>query len=179
MKILFWIRSHLTICVVLAIVVVTLSGLIAWINSPKSIPLRYSPTIFTGHYRGNEIIGQKFFKVVCNEGNLGYWEVEINEPGWNRYRGYYPNGILSQEGEINVPFGDNPPEPQPDHSDVKWGKYYKPDGTLSSEIQNGTGEQILWFPNGNIRWKMVLKDYKRVKVEMWAEDGKLITQETY
>jgi hypothetical protein len=146
------------------------------------VPLSLNPRIFTGYYyywgsdhRG----GRQFYEVVANEGICGHWTVDINGPGWSRYRGYYPDGTLREEGKIYVSYGDFPPEPQPDQHNLRWGKYYRPDGTLGGEIRDGTGEQLLWYPDGKLRWKLVLKDYKRVMYELWLEDGTLLSSKGY
>lgn len=87
---------------------------------PKQIPLSLNPAVFTGYYWGNDwFLGRHFYAVVADDGTCGYWEVEVRGPGWNRYRGYYPDGTLREEGEIDVAYGGIPPEPQPDHSNVK------------------------------------------------------------
>jgi len=133
--------------------------------------------MYQGYYWGNNgFIGRHFYRIVANEGDYGYWEVEVRGAGWNRYRGYYPDGSLREEGEIDVSYRGIPPEPQPDHHNVKWGNYYRPDGTLGARVRDGTGEQILWYPNGRLRWKLVLKDYKRIAFEHWTDGGQLISK---
>lgn len=147
---------------------------------PKEIPLSMNPRMFTGYYWGNDsILGRHFYKVRADEGSFGYWEVEVKGSGYSSYRGYYPDGTIREIGEIMVKFGDIPPEPQPDETDVKWGKYFRPDGTLASEVQDGTGEMTLWHPNGQIRWRLILKDYERVEHEHWDQDGTSISKQTY
>ena len=146
----------------------------------KQVPLQMNPDMYTGYYWGDDgYLGRHFFAVRVNEGTYGHWEVDIERPGWNRYRGFYPDGTLREEGEIDVTYGDAPPEPQPDQLLVKWGRYYRPDGSLSGEIRDGTGEQVIWYPDGKLRWRLVLRDYKRVMHELWAPDGKLVSKKGY
>ena len=56
---------------------------------------------------------------------------------------------------------------------------FRPDGTLGSMVQNGSGVQTYWYPDGMIRWRLELKDYKRVRHQMWNLSGKLISEQTY
>jgi hypothetical protein len=146
---------------------------------PKTTPLSLNPNIFTGYYWGNDFLGRYFYRVVASEGPYGYWEVDAKAPGYNSYRGYYADGKLREEGEIKVTYRGLPPEPQPDNSDVKWANYYRPDGSLGGQVRDGTGEQILWYPDGKLRWKLVVKNFQRVSHEHWAPDGTLISRQSY
>jgi len=126
---------------------------------------------FTGYYRGLFNSEKRFHRVEVDEGSGVKWIVDIEGEGWNSYRGYYSNGTLREEGEIHVfPNGLNK-ELTPDRHVVRWGRYYKPDGLLGSEIKDGTGDQILWFPNGQICWHMKQVDGKRVSDQFWHPDG--------
>lgn len=156
------------------------AGSILWlvVFREKKTPLTLNPDMYTGYYWGDDrYLGRHFYRIEVTEGKHGYWEVQVQGEGWSPYRGYYPNGTLREEGEIYVSYHGSPPEPSPDETRVKWGKYYRPDGTLAAEVKDGTGEQILWYPNGQMRWRQILKDYKRVLYEMWNEEGKLISKE--
>lgn len=146
---------------------------------PKTTALSLNPNVFVGYYWGSDRIGRHFYRVTANEGRYGRWEVAFRGVGYNRYRGYYPDGSLREEGEIRVSLSGLPPEPVPDTSDVKWGNYYMPDGTLGAQVRDGTGEQKLWYPNGKLRWKLVLRGYKRVRGETWLETGELLSREWY
>ncbi len=180
MGILSWIRLHPVFCALVLLLLLGGSS-IAWaVFRPKQVPLSLNPAIYTGYYWGNDgFLGRHFYAVVADEGRNGYWEVEVKGPGWNRYRGYYPDGTLREVGEIHVEYSNYPPEPHPDEHNVKWGNYYRPDGTIGAQIRDGTGEQVLWYPDGKLRWKLVLRDYKRVMDELWAEDGTLIGRKHY
>ncbi len=147
--------------------------------SPKKTPLSLNPDIFTGYYWGNDFLGRHYYRVVAADEPYGYWKVDVHGPGYNSYQGYYGNGKLREEGAIKVTFRCLPPEPQPDNGDVEWANYYRPDGTLGAQIRDGTGEQIFWYPDGTVRWKLVVKNFQPVSHEMWGPDGKLISRKDY
>lgn len=153
----------------------------AWLlYGPKSEPLSAAPDMLTGYYWGDDrFLGRHWYRVEINEGFAGHGVTEIKGPGWNQYRSYYPDGTLHEEAEIMVEYLGYHPYPLPDRENVRWGNYYRPDGALSSQVRDGTGTTTLWFPNGQLRGRVVLKDYKRVLFEMWHHDGKLIGREEY
>ena len=62
---------------------------------------------------------------------------------------------------------------------MRSGKFYKPDGTLGSEVSNGTGTQTLWYPDGTIRWELVLRNYTRFQHSWWFDNGQLIQTQHY
>lgn len=146
---------------------------------PKTTGLSANPEYFTGYYWGGNIIGRHYYRVTADEGTYGRWEVAFRGVGYNPYRGYYADGTLREEGEIRVSLFGLPPEPVPNTSDVRWGNYYMPDGTLGAQVRDGTGEQKLWYPNGSLRWKLVLRGYRRVMNETWLESGELLSREWY
>lgn len=136
----------------------------------------YCPASFIGCYWGDDgFFGRHYYSVFANEGINGYLEFDVKVVGWNRYRAFYPDGVLREEGEIDVSLTGLPKVPFPDQHKVKWGNYYRPDGSLGSTVRDGTGEQMIWYPNGQLRWKLVLKNYERVSLEMWSEQGKLLS----
>ncbi len=161
--------------------VATLSIIAVGVESwPKATPLSLNPNVFVGYYWGGGLLGKHFYRVVANEGLYGHWEVAFRgNPGYYAYRGYYPDGTIREEGEIYVGLSGLPLEPIPNTSDVKWGNYYTPDGKLGSQVRDGTGEQKFWYPNGKLRWRLVLRDHRMVLDETWLDDGKLFSKERY
>jgi len=135
-------------------------------------------------FDSNNILGKRYYKVVVSEGNLGYWVTFLSAGGINSYhsyKGFYASGQLKEEGEIFVEYFDFdlPPKPLPDRHIVWNGRYYKPDGTLGSEISQGTGTQTLWFSNGQIQWELELIDAVRVRHKHFREDGTIISSAEY
>ncbi len=141
---------------------------LAWHEKSVTMSINRS---YTGYYRGLSNSEKRFHRVEVDEGSGVKWIVDIQGEGWNSYRGYYSNGTLREEGEIHVFANGIEKELTPDRHVVRWGRYYKPDGSLGSEIKDGTGDQILWFLNGQICWHMKQVDGKRVSDQMWQPDG--------
>ena len=179
-----WIQFSLrTILLLPALVGASLAGLWWW---PKSQPLPVNEKYYRGYYRGLGLVdgpgfpGKDFFRVVVKHIDEGYWEVRFRGAGYSPYRGYYPNGTLREEGECRVEFyGVDQSDPCPDNHDVRWGKYYLPDGRLGSEVRDGSGVQTYWSSNATKVWELELKDFKRRRLTMWKPDGTRLTQEEY
>ena len=176
----FSLRTLLLIPTLFALVV---SLLWAW---PKSRGLSVSPT-FIGHYRGlglwegPGLFGRSYYRITFSSTDPedGLCEVYFSGYGFNRFRGEYPNGVLREEGECLVePNGDSE-DPMPDIHQVKWGNYYRPDGSLGSEIRDGTGVQIYWSREGVKLWELELRNFQRVRVSWWYPNGKLLMKQTY
>jgi hypothetical protein len=150
---------------------------------PRKTALSLNEKIYTGYFRGlgitdsDSFLGRRFYKIVASDAPYGYWEVDFKHAGYNEYRGYYSNGKLREKGWCYVGMHDIPRQPCPDNHDIKDGYYYRPDGTLGSTIKNGSGIQTYWYPNGDVRWRLILKDYRRLSAQNWAENGELISEE--
>lgn len=156
------------------------SAVFSVLRKPQHVPLALNPNMYIGCYWGDDwLFGRHFYSVVANEGDYGYWEVQASQEGWSPYRGYYPNGVLREEGEIYVTYAGSPAEPTPDQHNIRWGNYYRPDGMLGATVRDGSGKQMLWYPDGTLRWKLVLTNYNRVRHELWAEDGTLVSEKKY
>ena len=168
--------------IILAIVLV--AAFIFW-GWPKKHTLTVSEYV-VGHYRGfgipgfeNPVLGKKYYLVTINHPGEGYWNVKYKRSGYNDFKRFYPNGTLAEEGQCLVKLYNYPPEPVPNESDVLWSKCYKPDGSLCSEVKNGTGTQIYWSPDGVKTWELELADFKRVHLSMWHKNGQLWNSQNY
>jgi hypothetical protein len=168
-------RGSTKVVVVLVCCGIALAAVVFW---PKRMPFSINPR-YAGCYWGNDWVGRHFYRVIVNDEPLGWWEANVSRPGYNRYRGYYPDGTLREEGEIMVTYLLANPEPFADVHQVKWGKYYRPDGTLGSEVRDGTGEQTWWYLNGKPRWRLAVREGKRVLLEHWDETGDREYREWY
>ncbi len=150
-----------------------------WIFWPRHAPLSGNSQ-HTGYYWGNDgWLGRHYYRLHCDEGLGLEYEVDFHDYGWNRCRGWYPDGSTAFESEINVTKNGRKNDPNPDLHHVRWGKYFRPDGTLSSEIVDGTGIQTLWHPNGEMRWRLKLQNFKRVTAEQWDASGKRLSDVQY
>lgn len=163
------------IAIILAVVLVVALIFWAW---PKSHTLTVSD-YFVGHYRGfgipgfeNPVLGKRYYLVTINLPGAGYFKVKHRGPGYNDFKRFYPNGKLAEEGQCLVEYFDSP-EPEPDYHNLLWSKCYKPDGSLCSEVKNGTGTQIYWAPDGIKTWELELADFKRVRLSTWHPNGQL------
>ena len=103
----------------------------------------------------------------------GRWQFEFRREGYSPFKGYYPDGTLREEGECLVELMGAHHQPFPDPNDVKWSKCYRPDGSLGSEVVDGTGTQTLWMPDGVKIGELQLRDYQRVKMTTWYPNGEL------
>lgn len=144
---------------------------------PKSQPLEFSPD-FIGYYRGfglegaPSIFGKQYYLVKIKDNDGVCWVSYRNE-GYNHFEGFYTSGAIREEGECLVEVMGGYNRPCPERETVKWGKYYKPDGTLGSEVKEGTGLQTYWTLKGVKFWELELKDSKRVLLSMWFPNGQL------
>ncbi len=93
-------------------------------------------------------------------------------PGYNYFRGYYNNGVLREEGEALIEYIDDCPV-MPDSDKIRWAKYYRPDGTLGSEVVDGTGVQTLWTIQGIKVWELKMQKQTRTHLSTWYPNGKL------
>lgn len=184
----------------LLLVALAACGLASFIAWPRSMPLSFNKDLYTGYYTGLGLtddaspLGRRFYRVHIDDIGFipcGYMEVDVRGAGqapfrgdyshgaYYPYRGYYPDGTPREVGECRVEFLGLPTQPYPDHHDIRNGRFYKPDGSLGSVVSDGSGVQIYWYPDGQIRWRLELKDYKRVRCQMWDRNGKLRTDEIY
>ena len=69
--------------------------------------------------------------------------------------------------------------PFPDWHDLKWAKCYKPDGSLGSEVIDGTGTQMIWAQDGTKIWELELVNYQRASHTMYYPNGQLLVHQEY
>ena len=165
------------------IIVLILVAFLAWIW-PKSQAFGFSPNM-VGYYRGFGILEENIFLIgksyylVTEERNHAYYEVEYRHPGYNHFRGFYDNGVLREEGECFVELSGFYNRPCPEISDVRIGKYFKPDGTLGSEVRDGSGVQTYWTDDGVKIWELETRDFKRVRHSIWYPNGQVADTQKY
>jgi hypothetical protein len=155
----------------------------AIINYPRSMPLPINESMYTGYYTGLGLtddvspVGRRFYRVHVEDKPCGYWEVDFRAAGYNPYRGYYPSGVLRESGECLVEILGSPRYPAPDNHAIRNARFYRPDGMLGSVVEDGTGVQTYWYPDGKLRWRLELRDYVRVQSELWDQNGRLVGKE--
>lgn len=143
----------------------------------REVPLSVHPRYKAFYRYINGLYEIHYHRIVVDDGEIGKWTIINPKSGWNEYKGFYPNGTIRDKGVIWIEYHDTPPEPLPDLHKVSWGEYYRPDGTLGTEIKDQTGIQTYWHPNGNKIWEMEIKGGKTLKKKAWNESGVLIVDE--
>jgi hypothetical protein len=167
----------------LIIIILVFLSVFGWWAWPKKHTLSVS-RYHVGHYTGfgiagaeSPVFGKRYYLVTVTYDGFKL-EVKYDRPGYNPFKRSYPDGTLAEEGECMVECYD-PAEPVPDESDLLWSRCYKPDGTLGSEVKNGTGTQIYWSPEGVKIWELELVDFKKVRSSIWHPNGQLAVMQKY
>ncbi len=153
----------------------------------KDMPHPSAESWITAHYRGlgreadsTGLMGYMWSGVTQLSEDGGYWRMNFEAPGYNEFVGYYPDGSIREIGTCMVHMTDILPEvPTPDFHDVDSSRCYKPDGTLGSEVVNGTGIQTIWRPDGTKIWELHLEDHVRTLHRMWYDNGQLRGEQAY
>lgn len=160
-------------------------GMFCWWFWPKTQPFEFGGGR-TGYYRGLGLVesdaffvGKSYYLVNCPTDNGAYCEVRFRGTGYNDFRGYYQDGRLREEGECFVELLGFHDRPYPDFNNVRSGRYYKPDGTIGSRIEDGTGIQTYWTADGTKTWELELRRHKRVRLSWWYPNGQIMTRYTY
>lgn len=166
-----------------AVIAVLLGVPYSW---PKSEQLQYLVTPnddHIGYYRGLGWIeepgffGKNFYRLRILTGGgdpIEYVNVDvfIDEKDSCPFRAHYPDGTLRLQGVGSVEFtgyGGNEPVPNIDYP--RAGNYYRPDGTLGSEIVDGTGVATIWNVDGAKMSEWRIEDYEFVSWTQYDVDG--------
>ena len=150
---------------------------------PRSTKLGMFPDEYVGFYHGLGLhegpgyFGTNWYRVVVTEPDKGYFEVDVDGPGYNSYRGFYPNGTLRERGTCLVE--ENGDLIWPDRHQILNGEYFSPDGKLLSKVENGTGRQILCYPDGQPSRELDLEDGKYIHLRQWHPNGQLDSEHVY
>ena len=152
---------------------------------PKSHALDIHPS-YVGYYRGlglegagDIFFGKNYYRVEITDDYGGISGVAYRHPGYNDFKGFYKTGVIREEGKCFVEVMGFHEQPYPDLHDVAWGKYYKPDGALGSEVRDGSGVQTYWTPAGIKIWELELKDLRRARLSWWYPNGQLLVKHKY
>ncbi len=164
---------------------VLLAAVTVWWAWPKSQPLDLHPSVI-GYYRGlgltdepNLLLGKSYYLVVWPYEDGGHCEIRYQRPGYNRFKGFYENGRVREEGECFVEIMGFDDQPSPDLHNVLWGNYYTPDGSLASSIRDSTGVQTYWTEDSTKTWELELRDFKRLRLTAWYPNGQLVHEQHY
>ncbi len=104
--------------------------------------------------------------------------IDFEGQGYNTYTAYYPNGKVRERGECLVDTDFQGLELYPDDHNVLWCKCYKPDGTVGSEVKDGTGVQTRWSTDGQKRLELCLKDCRWERYRVWYPNGQLLVDQS-
>ena len=178
-------KTHRALLVVIIAVMATVVLLVGWGLYPKSMPHPVNTEYATAYYRGFGVpgapglLGRLWGRVEMSEIDGGTWVFEYEHEGYNNFRRYYANGDIREEGECWVEIMGFQSQPFPDDTNLRSCKCYRPDGTLGSEVRNGTGTETGWTAEGVKIWEGVLKDYVRQKHSIWFPNGQLRQTQDY
>lgn len=178
-------KSELIIAASVLCVLVAIGSL--WVFSEKDIPHSSNEEWITAHYRGlgqntgsTGLMGFMWTGVTMRFDDGGYYRAEFERPGFNPFVGYYPDGSIRETGTCMVEMvNSGPVMPSPDFHHVDSSRCYRPDGTLGSEVINGTGIQTVWSSDGTKIWELHLEDHVRTLHRMWYENGQLLSEQAY
>ena len=143
-----------------------------------------------GYYRGlgwgdePGYFGKNFYRFRVSAGGgepIEYVDVDVflEQGDSSSFRAFYPDGTLRLEGVGSVEFsGFHGNEPIPDFSYPKCQKSYRPDGTLGSEIVDGTGVATIWRPDGRVASEWVIENYDFVSWTHYDLDGNVVRHVT-
>lgn len=169
-------------------VVCALAGTAALVVlSEKDIPHSSNEDWITAHYRGlglntdsTGLTGYMWTGVTMRFHDGGYYRAEFDSPGFNPFVGYYPDGSIRETGTCMVEMVNSEPVmPSPDFHHVDSSQCYRPDGTLGSNVINGTGIQTVWTSGGTKIWELHLENHARTFRRSWYENGQLQTEQRY
>ena len=174
--------------ILIILIVVVISGLASYWYYPKScqISISNSPNLI-GTYRGFGLenkpgfLGKNFFRfsIIDTIFEDGFSWVECHgKEEYCKFLGVYANGQKRMEGECWIEVFNSEGELSPNTDKIKWGKYFKPDGTLASEVVEGDGKKTLWSIDGVKLWEVDIENSKMVKYSMWDRQGKLVSSKT-
>jgi hypothetical protein len=171
---------------VLIVVIIALLGLFTWWAWPKEEA--YCPTTLAGldsscyiyYYRGlgltdndHAIWGKRYYLISTLWSNGCYGKTNYQGPGYSDFKRFYPDGGIAAEGRCFVELLGNTCL-IPDEENVQRAKYYKPDGTLASKVEYGTGTITYWRPKGIKKEEMEVAHFKVVRRSYWDPNGQLL-----
>lgn len=104
------------------------------------------------------------------------FEAQVQKvPGYVELKSYYPNGNLREHSRVYV-------ETQTDglkirHEQVESGKFYLPDGSICSSLENGTGVVTTTLANGAVLCTITFDKGRIVGRKSWYRNGNLSQEE--
>jgi hypothetical protein len=166
---------------------VGLTLFIIWV-CPKSERMSFCPTgEYIGFYRGFGLVdypprcmlGKSYYRIRFSPPDVpgAYCDFFLDGSRLCRFLGRYPSGTVREEGTCEVEWTTQC-IPMPNANRTHFGRYYQPNGTLASEIRDGTGVQTYWNDEGVKLWELELDSLRRIRVTMWDMNGDRIHEET-
>lgn len=129
-----------------------------------------------------DIFGRQFYKYrLINEHEITYlYDVSKKEPGYIDFSGYYPDGQLSIVGQCYMKFqGGGLKIPMPDDTNILSATCYRPDGSVASEVVNGSGIYTYWHPEGYKSIENTFLNCERILEKRWYANGQLQSTRDY
>jgi hypothetical protein len=162
------ILSHPITATVLALVA---AFALAWLW-PKTVA---TPGIMAvAHYRGflaagSGILGPRYFRIT----GLGGYDIQYSGPGYNSFEFRDPDVEFFAIGTCRVELRGPDSIPVPDINNIENAVFYKPDGSVGSEIRNGTGFFTMWHSNSKKVIETEFRDSQQVRSRIWYGNGQL------
>ena len=119
------------------------------------------------------LLGRLYFKVELppTDSSHGIATVYLSGvDGFDPFRGYYSSGTPREEGTCFVAyeaFGT----PMPDMHQMWDAICYKPNGSVGSRVQNGTGHQMYWDTKRRRVADLEFQDGHRISTELYECGG--------
>lgn len=152
----------------------------------KDMPHPANEERISVHFRGlglndsTGFLGRKWTGISLRYLDGSHYRVDYEAPGYNAFAGYYPDGSRREVGTCMVWVLEvDTTMPYPDFSDVEESRCYKPDGTLGSEVRDGTGVQTIWNPDGTKVSEQHLEKHVRTLQRNWHDNGQLSVELRY
>lgn len=139
----------------------------------------HSSTTLDGNtsYYNLQLNGHRRYYGMSGNDMGARFEVKVAKvPGYGHLKSYYPNGNLREDSMVYI-------ETQTDglkvaHAKVQAGKYYLPDGTLCSSIENGSGVRTISRLSGKPFQEITLEHGRVIRQRTWYLTGSLFQEST-
>jgi hypothetical protein len=169
--------------VVLAFPIV-LCGWTLWpkVYSPPSHPGWTAYFLGLDLRNGPGILGRLYYLLtISGDPDLGdgEWRIRILCQDCADFKRFYPDRELLAEGKCRMELIGSPLFPCPRWDSVEWANCYKPDGTIGSQVRNGTGNMVSYALDGSKSEELELRDFQRVRFSSWYSNGQLRFQIFY
>ncbi len=138
------------------------------VNTPKRLKLSISDR-YVGVYNGlgitddNSVLGYRFLEFQIDDSPYSKIVVTNQKRRYNSFSIYYPSGGLMVKGTCG--FEGQGANMYPMLDDVCDATCYLPDGSVGTEVKNGTGTLTTYHASGEPHWIATYDRFNRVKID--------------